>query len=398
MRLAPLLTRLTRLPPARNLVAYADRARRHTAARALLGSRRFWAVLGLNLVAGALLASSYPRDLFIPFLNYFVESGFQNPWQHFAAIETRSFPYPPVMLYLLAGPRWLAGPLLPAGVDTVTWGHLLLLRLPLLACDAAIAVLLAVWFPHRVRRVLWLYWCSPLAFYILYWHGQLDVVPTALLLVSFHFLKRREHGAFAVTLGTALACKTHLFVALPFLALYLGKQDGWRKALVICGAAVAVFLFWLAPYLPDAAFRQMVFGTTETGRAVRFLVPLGDQGLALVLAPLALLVLAFRFEAYPKHNWDLLMLYLGIAFCVFITLAPPRPAYYLWSLPFLVYFAGRAGELRMLAWHVYAAAYFAYFWLGRESDLFAAWQLVAPAVAAWPAPADAVKGWLGEEA
>lgn len=387
-----------RFAPARALAAYADLAGRHSPARALFGSRLFWAVLALKLVAGSLLASHYPRDLFVPFVNYYAESGFSNPWRHFADLgRLNSFPYPPVMLYALAAPRWLASPFLPGGTDTVTWGHLLALRLPLAACDVLIAVLLAVWFPHRVRRVLWAYWCSPIAFYVLYWHGQLDVIPTALLLVSFHFLRRREFWAFTITLGTALACKTHLFVALPFLALYLGRQIGWRRTAVLSGLALFVFLLWLAPYLPDPAFRQMVFGTSETGRAVRFLVPLGDQGLALVLAPLALFVLAFRFEAYPKHNWDLLMLYLGIAFCVFITLAPPRPAYYLWSLPFLVYYACKSADLRLLAWHVYAVAYFTYFWLGPESDLFDAWRLVAPGVTEWAAPADAVKDWLGAE-
>ena len=60
--------------------------------------------------------------------------------------------------------------------------------------DLTIAVLLAVWFPQRVRIVLLAYWCSPLVFYVVYWHGQLDLLPTALLMVSFYFKQAGEHS------------------------------------------------------------------------------------------------------------------------------------------------------------------------------------------------------------
>ena len=46
-----------------------------------------------------------------------------------------------------------------------------------------------------------------------------------------------------------------------------------------------------------------------------------------LLAPAAMTLLWFRFIAYPKWNWDLFHLYIGILFCVFVLLAPPAPGY-----------------------------------------------------------------------
>ena len=86
------------------------------AVRAFFRSPWFWAGLGVRLFLGSTLASYFLRDLFVPFVNYFVESGFADPWAHFAALgRLNSFPYPPIMLYLMAVPRWLFGPFLPGG-------------------------------------------------------------------------------------------------------------------------------------------------------------------------------------------------------------------------------------------------------------------------------------------
>ena len=356
--------------------------------RALLKSRTFWVVLALKLVAGTFLASSYLRDLFVPFINYTVESGFQNPWEHFAALgEMRHFPYPPAMLGFLSAPRWLFACAAAPGVYTVTPAHLFVLRLPLIVADVTLALLLAAWFPHRLRIVILAYWCSPLIFYTQYWHGQLDLMPTAMLMVSLFFMRRRHYFAFAAVLGVALATKSHLWVAVPFLAIYLYRQAGLKSSASVLAVMVAVCVAIHAPFLANPAFRQMVYGSEEQLRILALRIPLGGDGPSLLLALAGDLCL--RFEQYPKADRDLLMAYLGIVFCVFVLLVPPRPGYIVWSLPFIVYFYCRQGEKRFVALNVYTLAYLAFFFTGSESDLFDAWRLVVPE---WIAPSPAA--WL----
>ena len=364
------------------------------AIRLFFRSKMFWAALVLKLALGSILASYYMRDLFVPFLNYFVESGFSNPWAHFAELgRLNSFPYPPIMLYILAVPRWLFGPFLTGGTDTVTMAHLLVMRLPLLACDIGIALILLRWFPYRVRHVLLFYWCSPFVIYISYWHGQLDIIPTVLFLCCLYLL-RQKHGALAMAIfGLALATKSHLLVALPFVVVYMHQERGLVKTLRDVGAAVLVYLLSVLPFLPDPAFRQMVYGTQEQARLFAFQLPIGSTDLAILLAPGAIALLWFRFVAYTRRNWDLFMLYLGILFSVFILLAPPAPGYFLWSLPFLVHFMCRTGKTNVLPYLVYAAGYLAFFWLGKESDLLDAWRVISLQIAAWQTPYQFLSAW-----
>lgn len=354
--------------------------------RALFRSPLFWAVLIFKLFLGGLLASHVLRDLFIPFTNYFVESGFADPWTHaFQLGRLDAFPYPPVMLYLLAIPRFLLSPLLSSGADTVSLGHLLVARLPLLASDVALAWILARWFPFRTRRILLYYWCSPVLLYVTYWHGQLDLIPTVLFLASLALLRSQREAAAMAMLGVALASKTHLLVAIPFLVSFLRKRFAWPRTTALTALPFLVAGTLMLPYLTRPAFRTMVFATQEQARVFALHIPFDRGQLTVYLVPLALVVLWLRFDGYRKKNWDLLMMYLGLAFSVFVTLAPPRPGYFLWCLPFALYYLLARNSARSTSFQVYSAAYLLFFLLGQESDLVDAWRTLVPNLAVDPA-------------
>jgi uridine kinase len=334
-----------------------------------------------------LAASYYLRDLFTPFLNYYVESWLSNPWTHFAALgRVTSFPYPPMMLYILAIPRALFAPLLGAGVDSVTPAHLAVMRLPLLAFDILITALLISLYPHRRGRILGMYWCSPIVFYICYWHGQLDVIPTGLLLASIVLLGRGRYPIAMIVFACSAATKSHVWVALPFLLAYIGNRRGAKAATSCFAVAVAVYLAIVGPYLGNPAFRQMVFGSREQARVFAYQMPFGYDALSVLIAPFALLCLLFRFIAYERRSWDLLLLYMGICFSCFVLLVPPQPGYVLWSMPFIVHFTCRRRLVRVLPVAAYSVSYLAFFWLGNESDLFDAWKLVNSNLSRLPLP------------
>ena len=358
--------------------------------RKLIRFRLFWVAGAFKLILGALVASTYLRDLFVPFVNYFVESHFSDPWAHFAQLgRLRAFPYPPVMLYVMALPRLLFSPFLASGTDLVTWRHLLIARLPLFLCDVLIALILIRWLPGRADRVVKYYWCSPIVIYVTYWHGQLDLVPTALFLLSLYLFRGGKHYASMGVFGLALASKTHLLVAFPFLLTYLFQESGARK--VARGALIALGTFAAAtlPFIFRPGFQQMVFATPEQARLFALQVEVGP-GMWLMLAPAAILVLWFRFLWYRHRNWDLLMLYLGILFSVFVLLAPPAPGYVLWSLPFLVHFVCRGRKSDFVPLLAYSVVYLVFFWIRQASDLFDGWRITAPAVASLRSPFELV--------
>ncbi|MFH1192972.1 MAG: hypothetical protein V1656_01485, partial [Candidatus Jorgensenbacteria bacterium] len=81
----------------------------------------FWGVLIVKLTASFFLASHYLTDLFAKFVNYFVVSGFQNPYEFFShAGVLNVFPYPSFMLWLLAVPRTVFGFLLSTDYNIVS--------------------------------------------------------------------------------------------------------------------------------------------------------------------------------------------------------------------------------------------------------------------------------------
>lgn len=204
-------------------------------------STRGWLLTagGVKLILGALLGSSFLTVLFIPFLTLAVRHPGANPWQ--LAIEEgvlKAFPYGPVMYYAMVLPRWVLGWAIPWGVHDVTWRHLLAARLPLFAADLAVLALLIRSFGTPPRRTILLWWASPVVLYISYVHGQLDLIPTALLLGSLALLDRWRTVWSAVVLGLGVAAKTHLVERRPArVRPGLSPLPGLRHDGAVFGAA-----------------------------------------------------------------------------------------------------------------------------------------------------------------
>jgi uridine kinase len=351
----------------------------------------FLAMLLLKLASGSLFASKVLTDWFAPFVDYFVRSGFANPWEHFYQLgQVKAFPYPPGMLYVMSLPRLLASPWL--GPDAgIGWLQLLLMRLPLLAGDIAIYAVLGMWFRDRLSIVRLWYWCSPIAFYVCYFHGQLDMIPTALFMLCLYFLEQRRHILAMLLFGAALSTKSHLWIALPFLLVYLnGRIEPLRLAgLALLAVATAALL--TAPYYFDPSFGAMVLHNEEQSWVFKLAMPLGKWDTAFLLCPAALLLVFAKYAVYPRQNWDLTLLFLGLAFSVFVVLVPPMPGWYLWSLPFIIYYFCRFQRSPAIVLMLLSFSYLAYFVLGQRSDLLEGLQLLAPGLQ-WPA---AWQPWIG---
>lgn len=170
-----------------------------------LQSEQFYLYIGilLKIVLGTLLASHFLSDLFIPFVNYYVESGLANPYARFLEQgRPQSFPYPALMLYIMALPKILLGWLDPG--DGVGFFDLFIYRLPLLAADLAIFFILRSWLREKSSKLVWFYWFSPVIIYINYIHGQLDAIPIALLFGSLYYLFKHRFLLTALFLGKSV--------------------------------------------------------------------------------------------------------------------------------------------------------------------------------------------------
>jgi len=325
----------------------------------------FWIVLGLKVCAGSIFASHYLKDLFLPFVHYFIASRFADPWSEFLRRGVLdAFPYSSVMLASFTIPHWF-GAVLFGGVDHIPWNlQLFLMRVPMLAADLAIYVLLCRWFESKWRSVMWVYWCCPILFYISYIHGQVDSIPTAFLLMSLWLATRLSPVAAGLILAMGLGCKFHLAAAIPLITLYLFKKATpaerpqiVSKFLLSLAAGCAVFI---GPLLFSEGYRTLVLGAKET-RWVYELSWVMPQGTRILICPLAVMALILHFFSYEKITKDVLILYTGLLYMLLILLVPPAPGWSYWSIPFLCYFLVRHGMMTYLPYWIYNISYLLYF-------------------------------------
>lgn len=329
----------------------------------------FWAVVVLKLAASAVFGSHYLRDLFLPFIDHFIASGFANPWDAFAALgRLDAFPYSAPMLALLAAPQAVATWIAPGWVASSEPLRLVLIRLPMLAADMAILAVLAHWFQTKRNLALWLYWCSPVLIYVSYFHGQVDSIPTAFLFGSLAALLLRRPGWAGALLGMGIATKAHVAIAAPFLLVFLIRNPApsapWRRPTLFLATLVATATAGIGPFLGSAGYRAMVLGTRETSRLFEVALPLSGT-LVLYVTPVALVWVFLRFVASAKVNRDLLVMMLAVVFGVLVLLLPPMPGWYFWMLPLAVYFFVRQeAPLSPVFWGVNLlyVAYHVLFW------------------------------------
>ena len=342
------------------------------------------------MILGTFFAADVFVKGFVPFVSYFVESNFSNPYQHFSALQTTSsftgFPYPSLMLWIFAIPRVLFS-FLFSSQHVVGFLDLFVYHIPILLADVAIYLVLSYWLQGKQRQVLWFYWASPILIYISYFHGQLDVIPMAGLFLSLLFLFRKNYVWSFALLGLSLAIKTHLFAAVPFYFLFaIVNRFPLRKIVLLFLLMFSVFFILIAPYLHSPAFISMVFRANPQNRIFLLGFPYNVGHLEVLLAPAAYFLILFRFFAYKRLTKDMFLLILGMAFCVLVILVPPMPGWFYWPLPFLAYFYIKARGVPVYHLWILIAFYFLYFFFRPDSDLLVSFSVVAPALAHLSSP------------
>ena len=257
------------------------------------------------------------------------------PWSSYldSGGSLLSFPYGPIM-FLAHLPSTFIGWLIDSSTG-LNYFSGFGFRVSLLMADILILVTLLQQFEDRWRGLLIHYWLSPLVIFITYWHGQTDLIPVAILVLSIALLKNKKILRSGLVFAGAVAAKHSMVIVLPFIAMYL-----WFKRGIVTNAYKFVVFFLLAllviegPFLFSDGFQQMVVNNREVGKIFWLFIPMGDT-LRIYIVPLVYLLLLYSAWRLRRMNFDLLLATLGVAFCVVILLTPPAPGWFLWISPML---------------------------------------------------------------
>ena len=133
---------------------------------------------------GFFFASDFLTNLFYPFIDHFINNGPSSAYESFYfSGKENSFPYPVLMLYITGFFKFFF-----SNDNILSPGDLGLIRIPILLADFAILLVLCRWLKKHQLKVIFFYWLNPILFYINYLHGQLDIIPTAFLIISLYFI------------------------------------------------------------------------------------------------------------------------------------------------------------------------------------------------------------------
>ncbi len=350
----------------------------------LLTSPLFLIPLCIKIVFSYFFASESVTESLIPFVKYFAFEN-NNPYTHFYTQGlTNAFPYPTLMMLLLGSFYSFFGAFSDMLHNSLTHVDILIERIPLLIADIGILAVLLSWFKKRYTEILWLYWCSPILFYISYIHGQVDAIPIFFLFCFLYFLFKEYDYLALIFLGLAIATKFGIVIVFPFVLLYLIKEreNIWVSLCKIL-IPIIIFIGINISNLFNPAFIGMVFATKE-GLKVFDVVVAYNQNLFLYVIPMAFCILLFGFFTFKKYSRDLFLVFLGFTFFILTLCIPPMQGWYFWIIPFAVYFYTYATERERILYYSITLVYFLYFAVIKSSDYFSVFSLSSERFASIP--------------
>lgn len=328
------------------------------------------AMIGIKIILMGLFSSDYQNQMFERFICGFLEmlktgNGW-NPYEVFA-VEQGLFPYPPTMLLIES----VGGILITIFNEVALFWKNFLFKLPTLLFDCLGLYWMTKMFPENRKYVAVLYFASPIILYAAYMHGQLDLMPTVLLLGALYYLRQwgwQRRIGFPVLLALSLTSKFHIAAVLPILFLYIEKRDGLIHAIKALGSAIMLSVVVILPFWETGFLNSVVFNNEQT---VLTKVYLEYVNVKLYIPLLAVGLVYLKTFYVANINKDLLYSFCGLLFAVFLTTIPPMPGWYIWIVPFVAIFFIDICEDKYKTLFIYIAlnaAYLLYFIFAHKTE------------------------------
>jgi uridine kinase len=160
---------------------------------------------------------------------------------------------------------------------------------------------------------------------------------------------------------------------------------------MFCGLALG-YLALVSPYLLSLGFAQLVLRASEQLRIFNLAVWF-SPALAFFVVPAFFLYIMFKMYSFKRINRDVFFLMTGLVFTMLVTLIAPEQGWYLWSIPFIVYFFIKEEGMNRTIYHAFGVAYLAYFAIIPTSDFFKVFQVASKSVSALPNPYAVLSGY-----
>jgi len=277
-------------------------------------------------------------EWFVPFIVSFIENPSFSPWDNFivSGKDLLAFPYGPSMIFFYL-PTTFMGTLLDNYLGSMYWSGLGF-RFTLLIADIFLLLILLQQFGSYAKQILTFYWLSPLLLYIVYWHGQIDLIPVVLLFFSLGCLKNGEYKLGGVVLALSVTSKYSMLIGVPIIFVYLWLNTDLKGGFWETLTSFSILsILLIGPFLLSSGFWDMVIFNSEIDRLYALTMDLGNrnimQNTAIYIIPSLYLLFLYYAWRMQRMNYELLLATLAVGFSIIIFLTPPPPGWLLWLVP-----------------------------------------------------------------
>lgn len=257
------------------------------------------------------------------------------------------FVYFPLTYYFLGGYQAAISPILGANFTNwltdasshaATWvgvyRYLILLKLPYLILDIAIALLLTQFFVNfsdkKKAVIYWLF--NPFWLILIYVFSNVDIIPVYISLLSIWFLAKEKFLYSGILLGISAGFKAYPLIFLPFLILY---TKNIKQALLLLISSLVTLFLVILPFWSES-FKQSALLSGLTTRIFLSNLSIGF-GEVLLLPLISLTVLFFHGMINQKKEKDLLWKFPLAALLILFSTIHFHIQWLLWLTPFLPY-------------------------------------------------------------
>ena len=214
----------------------------------------------------------------------------------------------------------------------------------------------------------WTVILSPLPLYISYVHGQIDIIPTSIMLLVSVFLMKKLWFKAGIGFGLVIAAKFSFALALPFLILFIvSKKSRWENGIVFAKGILSGFVLLLLPMTFSKGYRLMVLETPEVLRTLDAQINVGVS--ILYLVPIAFLVVFFGYWNLNHVSSLVLVSYIGAALLVIAVTQTLSVGWFLWGYPLVLFAIRKASPRTLVLFSLWQVSVTVYFVLNQEISL-----------------------------
>lgn len=317
----------------------------------LITSPLFLTGLILKLLLIAVVMPAAAAHWYIPVMQLTTSVFNLDPWGTFITHggDPAAFPYGYAM-WLTFLPLTSLSSLF--GLNTY-WAY----ALTLLSVDMAVLYTLKQMIDISDKKLLTLYWLSPIVIFASYWLGLNDLVPILYLCLALFFTKRLQLFQAGIFCGIAISAKLSMLIAVPFFCIYLFRNKTLRKLLPkYLGGLTFTTSLLILPFLASHDAWMMLSQNPELSKIYDLKVQI-SSALQLYILPMSLLLMLYFTWHIRRMNFNLFFVLLGVSFFLILLLSPAAPGWFIWIIPLLIFYQSGKDPIAILLVTVFSSAY-----------------------------------------